>query len=60
MLSEYTIGQVSKRLGVSASTIKNWEQLGYIPKARRVTLNKVRVYTESQVRLIEEYIKTNY
>lgn len=56
----YTVSEVAKRLGVSPSTIKNWERTGQIPKARRVKLNKVRVYTESQIRAIEEFIRENY
>jgi len=60
MPEQYTVGEVAKRLGVSASTIKLWEKAGSIPKARRVRLNKVRVYTESQIQVIEEYIKANY
>jgi excisionase family DNA binding protein len=60
MPEQYTVGEVAKRLGVSPSTIKLWEKAGSIPKARRVRLNKVRVFTESQIRVIEEYIKANY
>ena len=56
----YTIGEVAKRLGISPSTIKNWEEAGYIPKARRNTLRKVRIYREPQIQQIEEYIRENY
>ena len=56
----YTVSEVARRLGVSPSTIKNWERAAYIPKARRVKLNRVRVYTESQIQAIEEYIRENY
>ena len=56
----YTVSEVAKRLGISPSTIKNWERTGYIPRARRVKLNRVRVYTESQIQTIEEYIRANY
>ncbi len=56
----FTVSEVARRLGVSPSTIKNWEQAGYIPKARRVKLNRVRIYTESQIQAIEEYIRENY
>ena len=60
MPEQYTVGEVAKRLGVSPSTIKLWEKAGSIPKARRVRLNKVRVYTESQIQVIEEFIKAIY
>jgi len=60
MPDQYTVGEVAKRLGVSASTIKLWEKAGSIPKARRIKLNKVRVYTENQIRIIEEFIRDNY
>lgn len=56
----FTTSEVGRRLGVSPSTIKNWEQAGYIPKARRVNLNRVRVYTESQIQTIAEYIREHY
>lgn len=56
----FTVGEVARRLGISPSTIKNWEWAGYILKARRVKLNRVRVYTESQIQAIEEYIRENY
>lgn len=55
-----TIGQVAKKLGVSASSLRNWEQNGLIPRARRNTLRKVRIYTEPQVKQIEEFIRENY
>ena len=60
MTEQYTVGQVAKRLGLSPSTIKNWERSGSIPKARRIKLNKIRVYTESQIQVIEEFIRANY
>ena len=56
----YTIGEVAKRLHISASSIKNWEAAGLIPRAKRNTLRKVRVYTEPQIREIEEFIRQNY
>ena len=56
----YTVSEVARRLGISPSTIKGWEQAGYIPKARRINLNKVRVYTESQIQEIETYMRENY
>ena len=56
----YTVSEVAKRLGISPSTIKGWERAGYIPKARRINLNKIRVYAESQIQEIETYIQENY
>ena len=58
--TQYTVGEVAKGLGISPSTLRNWEQNGSIPKARRVGLNKVRVYTDSQIQTIEKFIKENY
>ncbi len=56
----YTVTEVAKRLGISPSTIKSWEWSGYIPKARRINLNRIRVYTESQIQEIEVYMRENY
>lgn len=56
----YTVSEVARRLGISPSTIKNWERAGYIPKARRVNLNRVRIYTESQIQAIEAFVRENY
>ena len=55
----YPIGEVAKRLGISTSTLKAWEKSGYIPKAKRVKLNKTRVYTESQIEAIVEFMRAN-
>lgn len=55
----YTIGEVAKRLGVSTTTLKLWEKSGYIPKARRVKLNKTRVYSQSQIEAIVNFMRAN-
>ena len=53
----FTIGQVAEQLGVSTSTLKNWEQHGYISKPRRVNLNKIRVYTREQIGEIAQFMR---
>lgn len=55
----YTIGEVAKRLNVSVSTLKNWERQGYISKAHRIKLNRVRAFSEGQIQEIIEFIRGN-
>jgi len=57
---QFTVSQVAQRLGVSPSTIKLWESNGYIKKARRAKLNRVRVYGETEIAEIESYLRENY
>jgi len=55
-----TIGQASRRLRVSTSTLKAWEAVGLIPRLKRIHLNRIRVFTEDDIKEIEQFIRENY
>ncbi|KUK14243.1 MAG: MerR family transcriptional regulator [Synergistetes bacterium] len=48
-----TITEVSKRYGVSPHTLRYYERIGLIPKARRDRMGKNRRYTEEDCKWIE-------
>lgn len=50
-----TIGELARRLGVSADTLKRWEENGKIPKPRR-TIGGWRIYSEDEVKRIERML----
>jgi transposase-like protein len=52
----YRVSAASRRLGVSASSLRRWERLGILPLARR--LGNCRVYSEQELRKIKEAIIT--
>lgn len=50
----FTVGQLAKALGKSASTVREWERFGHLPLARYRTRavvedKKKRLYTRAQV-----------
>lgn len=52
-----TIGEVSRRLNLSVSTLKNWEERGYIPRAKRIKRNRIRAWSESQIQEIIKFMR---
>ena len=48
------ISAVAKRLGISSSALRAWEILGLIAPQR--TCSKYRLYSESDVRLLQRFI----
>lgn len=52
-----TIGQVARRVGVSAETLRRWEAEGLIPSAKRQFIANWRVWTEQDVEAIERVVK---
>ena len=51
-----TIGELARRLGVGADTLKRWEPNGKIPKPRR-TIGGWRIYSEDEVKRIERMLE---
>jgi hypothetical protein len=51
-----TIGQLSKALGRVPQTIRSWEEKGYIPRAIYRDSNDNRLYTEFQVKKLQEFL----
>ena len=45
----YSLIEVSKLIGVTPETIKNWEQARYIPQASRIGLKRKRVWGKTKV-----------
>jgi len=52
-----TIGEVSRRLGISPDTLKRWESDGKIPKPRR-TCGGWRTYSDDDLREIRRAMRT--
>jgi excisionase family DNA binding protein len=56
-ISDYlTVGEASKLLGVSGTTLRNWDRQGKL-KPRRNPMNKYRLYSRSEILLILKRIK---
>jgi len=50
----YLIDDVATILGVSKSTIRNWEKVGKIPKAKRDNLSKYRFYAKKDIEKLQK------
>jgi len=50
----YLIDDVAAILGVSKSTVRNWEKAGKIPKAKRDKLSNYRFYTASDIKKLQK------
>ena len=57
---EFTAGQIAKMLGIAASTLVKWDNLGLIPKARRAGLRLTRKWSKAQLDIIIKYMQENY
>jgi len=58
-LNDYlTISEASKFLGVTTTTLRNWDKLGKIPTYRN-PINKYRLYKKSDLEKILNRIKRN-
>ena len=51
------IGEVSRMLNVSTSTLRNWEQQGKIPQAQRRPCG-MRIYRMEDIESIRQFLKT--
>jgi len=51
-----TIGELARRFGVSADTLKRWEERGEIPRSRR-TIGGWRIYSNDEVNKLEHMLK---
>ncbi len=56
MMPDFSIGEISKLLGISASKIRNLEREAAIPKAKRNRSN-LRVYSKADVQEIESWLQ---
>jgi DNA-binding transcriptional MerR regulator len=62
-ISEYTVSRtdIARRLKVSYSTVENYEEYGWLPKARRVKGANGKFYTEKDyinlVAILKSYNK---
>lgn len=54
-----TIGQAAKKLGVSAATLRRWDNSGKFPSQRH-PINNYRVYNEEQIQLIVKEMEQTY
>jgi DNA-binding transcriptional MerR regulator len=59
MRTLYSLIEVSKLIGVTPETIKNWEQAHYIPQASRMGLKRKRVWSQAKVELILGFARDN-
>ena len=55
----YTIGDVSKEIGISVKTIRTWEKAELIPIPARTTAN-YRLYSENDIKVIKTFIERRY
>lgn len=49
----YTISDVARILGISDRTLKNYENQGKIPKARRDPKSRWRIYTDEDIQKLK-------
>jgi len=52
----YNIQEVANVLGVYRGTIKNYEEKGIFPKARRNPINKYREYTSQDIDILKRIL----
>lgn len=56
-LSDYlTVGEAAEKLGVSPSTLRNWDRLGKL-KARRHPMNGYRLYKYTELVALKAQIE---
>lgn len=55
----YGATQVAGLVGVTPETIKNWEDMGLVPRSSRMGLIKKRVWSKPKVERILEFAKDN-
>jgi len=51
-----TIGEIARQLGVSADTLKRWEDQGKIPKPQR-TIGDWRIYSDDEANQLKGILK---
>lgn len=54
----FTIQETAKKIGVSASTIRNWERRGLI-QVKRNPMNRYRLFSDEDVKQILKYVNGN-
>jgi len=55
----YSVGDIARLVGVSAETIKNWENARLIPQAARVGIQKRRIWGPTKAQQIIEFARNN-
>lgn len=59
MGKNYTVTELSRFIGVTGETIKNWEKKGIIPKATRAGLKKGRIWDSLKAEQILSFARDN-
>ena len=59
MQKVYGTEEVAKMIGVTPTTVADWETKGFIPKATRVGLRRKRVWSQAKVELILGFARDN-
>ena len=54
----FTIQETAKKIGVSASTIRNWGRRGLI-QVKRNPMNRYRLFSDEDVKQILKYVNGN-
>ena len=52
----YNIQEVADILGIYKGTVKNYEEKGIFPKARRNPINKYREYTQEDIDILKRIL----
>ena len=55
----FTTEEVAEFIGVTTTTIREWERLNLIPQATRIGLRKVRRWSRTKVELILQFARDN-
>jgi DNA-binding transcriptional MerR regulator len=55
----YRTDEVAKMIGITPTTVADWETKGFIPKATRVGLRRKRVWSQAKVELILGFARDN-
>lgn len=55
----YSATEIAKLVGVTPETIKHWEEMGCIPEASRLGLQRKRIWSEWKVQRILEFARDN-
>lgn len=53
----YTAQEVADILEINKMTLFNWERAGKIPKAKRHSINKWRIYTKEDIDKLKKILK---
>ncbi|MFH1398031.1 MAG: MerR family transcriptional regulator [Candidatus Omnitrophota bacterium] len=55
----FTAQQVAQELGISKQTLFRYEKKGILPKAKRNSINRWRLYTEQDILILKGIIEVS-